>query len=288
MSNSPHSAASIPNPGKKYAPVGHCIWCWPRLTPPSGDEHIIPLSFGGNLLLPRASCRRCEKITTKFEAHCLVGMLETARFHLGLQGRNKIKKRDRLPIRFATNDGVAVVSVDAADHPSALLMPVLGPPLAMLGLSIRASGPYGIRVSITPLSGDFQRRVGGRRVQLTRGLAALPCYKLLAKIAHAYTVAELGANTFAPTVLRIVRDAPAVFGDYYIGSFTLDEPAANQLHVIGFDKPIRDKEGEWIVVKIRIFAHIAGLPTYYVISGRRHPGLTPELLAPHSADSTTA
>jgi hypothetical protein len=94
----PLPSATVSDMRITYGKVGRCIYCNPDAPIPShlGDEHIIPLSFGGGRLLPRASCGAHELITTKIEDHCFKGMMDTARYHMGLRGRNKFKKRDHL------------------------------------------------------------------------------------------------------------------------------------------------------------------------------------------------
>jgi hypothetical protein len=59
--------------GRAYAPVRACIYCGATAGPFS-DEHIIPLSLGGNLVLPESSCHPCAKITGRFE-------MDVARFN---------------------------------------------------------------------------------------------------------------------------------------------------------------------------------------------------------------
>jgi HNH endonuclease len=48
-------------PNDVYPPVGRCVCCGDT-TPPLGREHIIPFAFAGKLILPEASCKRCERI----------------------------------------------------------------------------------------------------------------------------------------------------------------------------------------------------------------------------------
>src|SRR5271165_2543948 len=68
---------------RKYEPIGRCIYCGAKRYTSNdplaklGDEHIIPLAFGGNLLLPEASCRACEKITSRIGTHCIEQMVRT-------------------------------------------------------------------------------------------------------------------------------------------------------------------------------------------------------------------
>src|SRR5712672_2024078 len=56
----------IPTPAVTFDPVGRCIYCGATGVD-LRDEHIVPLSLNGTMILPRASCRECEKITTRFE-----------------------------------------------------------------------------------------------------------------------------------------------------------------------------------------------------------------------------
>ena len=49
-----------------YAPVGKCIYCGSTQEPLT-REHIIPLSLGGSLVLPRATCHTHANTTSTFE-----------------------------------------------------------------------------------------------------------------------------------------------------------------------------------------------------------------------------
>src|SRR3954447_14879910 len=54
------SPMKLTSPPRVYPPVGFCIYCGTR----KGDlrrENIIPFGLGGNLILPKASCRDCER-----------------------------------------------------------------------------------------------------------------------------------------------------------------------------------------------------------------------------------
>jgi len=63
---------------------GICIYCGKagvRLT----DEHIVPLSLGGQHVIGEASCHDCAKVTSKFErdvAREFGEMLERVIMHL--------------------------------------------------------------------------------------------------------------------------------------------------------------------------------------------------------------
>ena len=78
-----------------YDPVGRCIYCGAGAAGDIdlGDEHIIPLSLAGQLILPAASCHKCERITSGIEDYCAKHIFDEARFHLGIRGRKSKKAR---------------------------------------------------------------------------------------------------------------------------------------------------------------------------------------------------
>lgn len=63
-----HAAENIQ--GKRYGPVGECIYCG---SDGGADglrsEHVIPFSLGGNTELLVASCRKCEGVTSYLDGY---------------------------------------------------------------------------------------------------------------------------------------------------------------------------------------------------------------------------
>jgi hypothetical protein len=255
---------------KTYPAFGRCIYCSPTAKIPNhlGDEHIIPLSFGGGRLLPRASCRDHETITTRFEDHCFKGMLETARYHLGLKRRQKLK---RSKLRVLLADGSKSEPIPIENHPSALIMPVMPPPNAYIRVRETEDLPPALAVSLTPMGQDIMERAKrlGVDINLTRGLSALEFYRLIAKIAHSFAMAELGP-TFSPYLINLIETNPPMFASHLIGSGLGDPPPpSDRLHEIEFapslDGPVGD---ELIQVRIRLFANL-GFANHYAIVGSR-------------------
>ncbi len=240
---------------------------------PVGEEHIIPRSFGGNLILKEASCLKCATITSRFETKCLNGMVATARYHMGIDSRGR-KNRSKAPVQFITDDGKQrTVAVPLEDHPAVLILPVMPMPGAALGLDFRHSQPVAISVAIIPVISDFTRRAaafGDRTINLTRGLDALSSYRLIAKISHAFLCAEIGIDGFIPQVQHIVKTHTALFADHFIGSINGSSAAqGNTLHEISLAPSIFQDEWELLVVQLRLFAHLPGTPTYLSVAGRR-------------------
>jgi hypothetical protein len=69
------------------------------------------------------------------------------------------------------------------------------------------------------------RRQGKLRLN-PRGFGAVPFAQLLAKIAHAYTVGELGVAGFVPMLGRVILERNPEHILHWVGSSTLDEPTA--------------------------------------------------------------
>ena len=88
---------------------------------------------------------------------------------------------------------------------------------------------------------------------------------MLAKIAHAFAVAEKGLGSFVPFLTPIICNADTSNSVQYIGGLPQVGPAAAGLHELSFascDCP------EIVAVRIRLLAPLE-TPTYYVAVGRR-------------------
>jgi hypothetical protein len=92
--------------------------------------------------------------------------------------------------------------------------------------------------------------------------------RMLAKVAHAYAVAELGLGNFRPLLLGIIRNVPPLNLTYYVGSAMSKPDPPTDLHEIGFASSNMIGGDELIIVKIRLFANLQG-QTHYVVVGER-------------------
>jgi hypothetical protein len=81
------------------AALGQCIYCYERFPLDElGDEHIVPLNLGGNLILPHASCSTCGEKTSAAEGHCARAMYADLRAQLGIRGRKSRRARVDMPV----------------------------------------------------------------------------------------------------------------------------------------------------------------------------------------------
>ena len=75
--------------------VGRCIYCGASEGKLS-DEHVTPFGLNGRLVLLKASCEKCARITSSVERRILRGMLFAARAELGTRSRGSSRRaKDR-------------------------------------------------------------------------------------------------------------------------------------------------------------------------------------------------
>ncbi len=87
---------------------------------------------------------------------------------------------------------------------------------------------------------------------------------MMGKIAHSFTVAELGYDNFEPLLLRLIVKNELSDCDSFIGSLEQDEPQSNQLHEISLGSSSKG----YIIVRVRLLAKL-GSPTYFVVVGKK-------------------
>jgi hypothetical protein len=131
--------------------------------------------------------------------------------------------------------------------------------------------PPAVQMCLTPMGADLIERAKRLRKQinLTRGLSALEFYRLIAKIAHSFAVAELGF-TFEPYLINLIEAKLPMFASHLIGGeFSDSPPPSTNLHEIEFVKSLDGPVGdELLMVRIRLFAYL-GMPNHYAVVGSR-------------------
>lgn len=259
---------------KAYPPVGQCIYClakqYSEMDPSAkfGDEHIIPLAFEGNLLLPDASCQRCEKTTSGLETHCIEQMVRNTREHLGLRARRHKRNRRYLPVSVDRGSGPETVRVPLEDHPAVLFMFSFEPPRLLYGFP-DPTGHFAGMVTIKPMTADLRRRtdkLGGKINLIARGgFDALLFGRMLAKIAHSFAVAELGLNGFRPLLNDLILGQPTTHAAQFVGGGISPDPKGLERNEISVSV-ISGVHRDYHVVRLRLFADLE-MPTYEIVVG---------------------
>ena len=115
-----------------YPEVGRCIYC--GSSDNLSDEHIVPYGLGGNLVLPKSSCVKCAKITSKFELAVLRGSMRPARIIREIQSRKNHENAPRkYPIKIQSGNAIKRIEVPIEDYPILVTFPIFTIPGYLLG-----------------------------------------------------------------------------------------------------------------------------------------------------------
>jgi hypothetical protein len=205
-----------PSQARVFPPPGSCIYCGAlpssiRLT----DEHIVPYFLGGNTILREASCGPCADATKYVEGYCAYKIFHQFRVHERIQTRRPKNRPSTLPAILEFNHGDEQHELPVVNHPAVMVMPAYSLPGILTGAPPVDSWPevrhrmFWNAANREKLKAEIIGQGGTAvRVEGTQRAALLP--RLLAKIAHAYAVAELGQNAFHPSLLELIRNGQSI------------------------------------------------------------------------------
>jgi len=260
----PPANLSMSHGRTRIASRGACIYCRARgvkLT----DEHVIPLSLGGQHILEGASCRSCADITTKFERDVARDMWGDARISYNVQSRRKKKRKTNIVLADPA-DSARRVKVPYSEYPAAMVFYKMGRAGLLEGLpdTVDVSNRWQfVAVTDDVKAKAFPQKFG---VPLTAKFRHMPesFARLLAKIGYCHLLTVLDPGDFRPICL------PYIMGDrknpsYVVGgAFEIAEPetVGYRLSTVGFGSP----ERMMLVAEIRLFANTF-TPIYHVVVG---------------------
>ncbi len=288
----------ISTPSKVYKPAGRCIYCGRRSTKLT-REHIIPFGLAANsLVLPTASCRKCAEKTRDFETVCLRHMWWPFRTRFGAPTRGKETPKSflvrKMKVEQQNADGsieyqkIAEIPVSPNEYPLFYYAYDFPPPGSLIGRPDNENFTYNCWVAMDMV--EFKKYAQNDREGLRLGPRNTEHFcKLLAKIAHAYSVAELGLDAFEPFLTQYIRGSSLYprAEPRWIGG----DPSPNchtppqRLHEIGLETHTTG-DVIFVVVRMRFFCFI-GAPSYCVVVGKLKgsPNRLPFLTQPlHTID----
>lgn len=253
--------------------MGHCIYCHAENVP-LGAEHIVPEGLGGAIVLPAASCRKCERVTSGFETSCIQNMFNVIRYHAGIPSRSRHIRNPSAPLYLEIGESTSISRKPLSDHPVHFAMFTFPPPDLLLGLPPRTGGK--IQGGYWYHSDENRSRIlkkFGAKAGITNIKMDPPAFlRMLAKIAFSYAHAEIGGRNLSKDTLALIfRNKYHRKFQRHIGGSYIIEPATDNLHeldlyqeeVSGGSRLIRSKRYLW-VVRVRLFAKY-GAPTYHVV-----------------------
>ena len=245
--------------------IGKCIYC--GTTSDLTDEHIIPHGLAGPWKLLKASCKECNKITSKFERDVLKNFLLLARTGLNLPTYHP--KNRPIEFEFAVKTGGVkrILKMPASESPTLFMMPSFELPGHI------SANPQRTTLLITAMSlhgkGDLREFEVKNKLESISYTAKMRTTfaQLLAKIAYGMVVAQKGIDAIddvyvLPSILGKKDDIGRWVGCENGQKSPELLPRVKFFHTV--DLLEVNKE---IAAKIRLFASFQ-TPEYLVIVGR--------------------
>jgi hypothetical protein len=252
-------------PDERYPEMGLCIYC--GATERLDDEHIIPFGLGGNAVLPKASCRGCAEVTSKFERTVLRGPLRPIRVALGIQSRRKHRGAPTiLPLRVRRGGEWATLQLPFPEYPLVLDFFVFGTPgyadtSYTGGLRVRGSQTFsfGLRPEVV------KARLGAEQISAPRQYAPTDFAKMTAKVGYAMAVA-IGAvvpSRGRPDVVRSILGQVDQIGRW-VG--TIADPRVIKSDLLHEVTVHREEQKDFLFARVQYLTAV-GSPIYGVILG---------------------
>jgi hypothetical protein len=263
----------ITTPKKIYDPVGKCIYC-PNHKGKLTEEHVVPFGLAGDsVVLPQASCKECARITGKVERYCLRSMLGNFRIAMGAPTRRPKERPKTISVRTGRlsddNSRVEDLKIIEISPTDLIMFPSFTFPGAGIleGRAPEIDISYQInmhRVDGQPV--EFCRQHGAVETPMIYPMAFL---RMVAKIAHAYAVAELGLGSFKPFLLDLIlcRIQELNFGLQWIGCEPIAPRPTADLFSLSYSKCILEGGERYVIVHLRLFPFFS-TPLYHVVVGK--------------------
>lgn len=244
-------------------PINECIYCG-RIAGLT-DEHALAQGLGGTIVLKKASCERCRKRTHEFESFCLTYMFpQHLRARHGIKTKHKSNRRKAHTQRYRNRSNSEIRTEEIPIEQMPIIIPGyhLPPPGIIQGNapSNEIKGTLSFMHSEELVSALSERE--GFQFGSYHDAYFL---RMLAKIAHASTIAMWGYGTFEPLLRDIIRGKSDLF-PYFIGGSEGPPPRDTKgLHSVEARR--QDVHGrDCAVATIQLFRPY-GAPAYDVVVG---------------------
>jgi hypothetical protein len=255
-----------------HTDVGKCIYC-AGTKPPLTREHVLPRGLGGSiapegkheaLVLQRASCESCRRMTQQIEDECLRGRFWPIRSHLKLDRKDRRPSHVRIQLEF-TDGTIEARRVKPETAHAAILMTHFDK-AEVLDFRQRSQMPR-IKTIFPPEFSIPASKHGAAKVGVQAKADNPRFAQMLAKIGLGLAVAEYGVDGFHPLVRDFIRFLPNDYRHWVGGRSPNEDLPGNALHCFRSSIVRTQFGGAFIIVDIRLFASY-GAPTNYVVVGK--------------------
>jgi hypothetical protein len=242
-----------------------CIYC-NRAVPNLTDEHIIPLSLGGQHVIQKASCLVCSDITKKFEQDVARDLWGDARISFDAPSRRKKERPSHITLSGCIPSG-APLKVEYIEYPAPMVFYKM--PQAGILQGFTHDQDLSPTWKLVYIADDdkikkFETNYPGR---LTAKFRHVPesFGRLIAKIGYGQVLCSLDPSDFNPICLPYILGTEKNLS-YVVGG---RETIAEMLPGIGYSMAshfMGTSDRGVLMAEIRLFAN-NGTPTYHVVVG---------------------
>lgn len=255
---------------RREADIGVCIYCGSNKQ--LSDEHVVPFALGGKLILHKASCESCRRITGAIEQRLLRKHWRAVRQRLNLPTRS-VDFPATMPVDIEHTNGTVTKAQTPTSESKVLGQFIFDAPGILRGISVDQAptgrvffaffGPQPTKVLIEDVPYDL---VAGDKLSYPVNMDASDVARILAKIAHGYAISRKGVNACKEFFLPpfITSDVAGILT--YVGT-AVERPAPSGPQAFGVEA--REQDG-LLIVSIQLF-RVAGMdtpPIYDVVVGR--------------------
>ena len=262
MTNTP-SKTSV---NRTYAPVNYCIYCGDT-NPPLTDEHIVPFALGGKLVLPKASCTKCQEVTKGITQTVARSMYGNLRMRLDAPTRRPKDRPTKLPLKLRDKFGNdREIKIPIKLWPRSYPVVLLPEPSILTGEEVKT-----LQVQIRDHQEDIDALYASKFVRFDEKILLSPLIdaktfcRQLAQIAHAHVVALIGSEYYQdfliPIILDQSLDAKTLF--LFIGGVSTDKEIRSALCL-----DVIERKGNRFVSCRFSMPHLGWhFPTYQIVCG---------------------
>ena len=252
----------------RYSPVGRCIYCG-ATSGQFSDEHIIPFALNGALILPKASCDACARITHVYERTVARGIFGHFRMRYKVQSRRPEKRPTHIPIGTLLPDGTkGTANVPVDEHPVTLFVYKFEQPTILRGLAPDVEDFKWVPISVfsrAELDAFIEKYHWDRLLKLVP--VPVEFARTLAKIGFSFAVAEFGLDSFTPLPMTLAAILGRTSNVSFVvgGDWEIPPPDPKGMHILTptcHTKP----GGALVVIEIRLFPAFE-TPQYRVVVG---------------------
>jgi hypothetical protein len=257
-----------------------CIYC--NVTNNLTDEHIIPLSLGGKLILEKSSCVGCMQLTSKNEDALLRGHWLGIRTQLKMGSRHKKRNLEQPklnPVKIVRGSGIKVDAHIRSEDSPFLLLPILFQPEILHGSVGGGLKPYAKNFAFATLKKRSPKVYIGEHEYKLTGTEKIEysitkfdsdnIFRFLAKIAHSYTIYTFGYNACKKYYLQKMVQGDLTEAMIYIGNAEEEIQNTRLDKTDSFHSLKIEIDKGYVCVLIQLFnvSDLSPTPIYKVIVG---------------------